>query len=724
MYAKAITICVLFFGSSLAAAEKITYEDHIKEIFQNSCSNCHKPSKKKGGLNLMIYSDVLKGGSSGKCVESGDVDSLLVKCVTHEEEPIMPPKGPKLSDKEIDLIRQWVAGGLLENTKSKRVKSANNNVAMAMPAIPKGQVIMPEYLNIEPFIKTKKANAVTAMAVSPYSPLIAVGGYKQVLLYNTDNMDLAGVLPYEEGQIYDVKFSRDGSIVLAAGGINGKTGNVVLWNVKSGKRLTELSPDFDTTLNADISSDRKYLATGSSDKLVKIFSLQTGDLIHSIKQHSEWVTNVSISPDGVLVASGDRNGHIYVWEVESGQKLYTMMHHKKDITSLSWRADSNLLAASSEDGEVSTWNIINGRKAKNFRAHSNGTTDVFYSNKGHLVTCGRDQHAKVYDGNYKQIKAIKLKSNLPLKAVATSEVNEVLCSDWRGQIHKWDLKTNKIVGLTQSNPGSIPEQIIAFEQEIQSSGEKIGALEKKIAEQQKNIDWYNKLKQKPNKLRNDIKKLNSEIQKLTQQLKTEKDKAKRDALAKNIADKKKAIPQLTKQIKTAEQEVQKRKKNVQYHYKVKAEADQDLKRVKSFIETLKVRIVRYEAEKINTERHKLLAEISKLKIDIENSKYTVEDLQAQIKSSGQTIQKLTDLDDKIESEMSDNEALDTLVKRYEKIQQLKQHIVDSELKIKETIANEPKLKALLPPLEAKEKQLLESYLSQLPKTQKPTQAAK
>ena len=50
----------------------------------------------------MIYSDVLKGGSSGKCVESGDVDSLLVKCVTHEEEPIMPPKGPKLSDKEID----------------------------------------------------------------------------------------------------------------------------------------------------------------------------------------------------------------------------------------------------------------------------------------------------------------------------------------------------------------------------------------------------------------------------------------------------------------------------------------------------------------------------------------------------------------------------------------------------------------------------------------------
>jgi predicted nucleic acid-binding Zn-ribbon protein len=436
------------------------------------------------------------------------------------------------------------------------------------------------------------------------------------------------------------------------------------------------------------------------------------------------VTNVSISPDGVLVASGDRNGHIYVWEIESGQKLYTMMHHKKAITALSWRADSNLLAASSEDGEVSTWNIINGRKVKNFKAHGDGTTDVFYSNKGHLVTCGRDQHAKVYDGNYKQIKAIKLKSKLPLKAVATSEVQEVLYSDWRGQIHKWDLKTNKIHGITRSNPDSIPDQIIAFKTAIDNTLKETASLEKKIAQQQQGINYYNTLKQKPNKIRNDIKRINSEIKKLGDQLKAEKDKAKRDSLAKSIAAKKKAIPQLSKSIKPAEQEIQKRKKNVQTHYKVKAEAEQELKRLKAYIEILKVRIVRYEAEKVNSQRHKILEEISKLKIDIENSKYSIEDLKLQIKNNHQTITQLTALEDKIEVEMSEDEALNTLVKRYQKIQQLKQQIVDSELKIKDSIANEPKLTALLPPLQAKEKQLLKEYLSQLPKKPQQTQAAK
>ena len=65
----------------------------------------------------MIYSDVLKGGSSGKCVESGDVDSLLVKCVAKKKNRSCLQKA-KLSDKEIDLIDN----GLPVNAKIPRVK--------------------------------------------------------------------------------------------------------------------------------------------------------------------------------------------------------------------------------------------------------------------------------------------------------------------------------------------------------------------------------------------------------------------------------------------------------------------------------------------------------------------------------------------------------------------------------------------------------------------------
>jgi mono/diheme cytochrome c family protein len=117
LYAKTILSSFLFLGSLASAAEKITYDDNIKEIFQNSCSSCHKPSKRKGGLNLMIYSDVLKGGASGNCVESGNTDSLLVKCVTHEEEPIL--KDQSFQIKKLTLFGN---GSLVDFLKTVKVK--------------------------------------------------------------------------------------------------------------------------------------------------------------------------------------------------------------------------------------------------------------------------------------------------------------------------------------------------------------------------------------------------------------------------------------------------------------------------------------------------------------------------------------------------------------------------------------------------------------------------
>ena len=71
------------------------------------------------------------------------------------------------------------------------------------------------------------AGAVTALAASPWAPLVAVAGQKQVLLYNTDTRELLGVLPFPEGMPHVLKFSRNGTLLLAGGGRGGQSGKVV-----------------------------------------------------------------------------------------------------------------------------------------------------------------------------------------------------------------------------------------------------------------------------------------------------------------------------------------------------------------------------------------------------------------------------------------------------------------------------------------------------------------
>jgi hypothetical protein len=60
------------------------------------------------------------------------------------------------------------------------------------------------------------------LAASPWAPVIAVAGQKEVVLYNSDSLDLLGVLPFkDEQQTYqpdDVKFSRNGKMLVVGGG--------------------------------------------------------------------------------------------------------------------------------------------------------------------------------------------------------------------------------------------------------------------------------------------------------------------------------------------------------------------------------------------------------------------------------------------------------------------------------------------------------------------------
>ena len=65
------------------------------------------------------------------------------------------------------------------------------------------------------------------MAASPWAPLLAVTSQQQVLLYDTDKLRLAAVLPFPTGDPVSLAFTPDGRYLLAGGGIAGKSGTTV-----------------------------------------------------------------------------------------------------------------------------------------------------------------------------------------------------------------------------------------------------------------------------------------------------------------------------------------------------------------------------------------------------------------------------------------------------------------------------------------------------------------
>ncbi len=450
--------------------EKINFADHVRPILESACLNCHNPDKKKGGLDLTTYVATMTGGSSGEVVTSGNsADSRLHKSIIRPADPAMPPQGSPLSAKEVEIIAKWINGGLLETATGVAKKAKKPAFDMQIASVgtgkPEGPPPMPENLLLEPVVRTSRASATAAMASSPWAPLVAISGQHQVLLYNTDTLELAGVLPYKEGFVESLNFSRNSQLLCAGGGRPGKNGKVVVWDVKSGRRVIEVGEELDTVLASDISADQVYVAIGDSSRRVKIYNTATNELVKDIKKHTDWVTAAQFSPDGVLLASGDRAGGLFVWEAKSGSEFYTLSGHTGGITAVTWRDDANIVASASEDGTIRLWEMNEGKEVKKWN-HGGPVLSLNFTHDGRLVSCGRDYKVKVFGQDGAQQAEAKDFADLPQAACFSNDGSKFIVGDWSGAVSVWNAKDAKKIGEMSAAPPTIDERLAVLKPEM------------------------------------------------------------------------------------------------------------------------------------------------------------------------------------------------------------------------------------------------------------------
>ncbi len=540
------------FAVSMSPAEKITFDDHVFPILESSCLNCHNPDKTKGGLDLSTYQGALAGGSGGKVATAGDGASSKIYTVTiHTEEPVMPPEGDKLGKKQTDIIRAWIDGGLLETQSSKArkpKKPAFDLTASSNPqAKPEGPLPMPQNLLLEPTIVPTRATVINDMEASPWAPLLAVTGQRQVLLYHTDTLELVGILPFPYGTPETLSFHPSGKYLLAGGGIAGKSGTTVTWDITSGKILMAMGKEFDSVLAADLRADLGAVALGGPSRLIKFWDTQASEQTLKIKKHTDWVTALRYSPDGVLLATGDRNNAIHIWEAQTGNEFHSLRGHQKAIVDIKWRSDSNLIASASEDGDLAFWDMNQGKQIKKQRAHNLGVLAMDYARDGQLISSGRDKRVKIWKPD------LGMKKELPPFETEVTEVEfshdskRFFTADWNGRIQAWENDNFKEIGTLEANPPAITDRLLQLKSQTAilakttaHSHSEATKKEKKHTEAKNDLDWLQKtipelknrvailqkeIKQQAdlsNRFENEQKQLHSSSQQLSKELKQQR----------------------------------------------------------------------------------------------------------------------------------------------------------------------------------------------------------
>lgn len=130
-------------GEGLSKKQVADLNLEVRSIFAHNCYKCHSSAKIKGELRLDKKEYAMKGGESGDVISAGHPEkSEMIRrlLLPREDEESMPPKGKKLSEKEIATLQFWIKVGAPwpDNADDKSIYRIAE-LAPRLPVVPADQ---------------------------------------------------------------------------------------------------------------------------------------------------------------------------------------------------------------------------------------------------------------------------------------------------------------------------------------------------------------------------------------------------------------------------------------------------------------------------------------------------------------------------------------------------------------------------------------------------------
>ena len=337
---------------------------------------------------------------------------------------------------------------------------------------------------------------VRSIALSEDGSLLAAGRIRgRVDLYATDNP--SGEVGHQfQGSLRNrwLEFNPDASILAIPQGT--PTHKVDLINPRSGKKLRSIDTGNHYVVDVAFSPDGKRLLTGGLDTRVKLWDVDTGELLKSFSVHSFAVAGVCWINAGTSFISSDQAGYVRITDIESDQDGAILQHDQSSravcirdsdgliatgngtkvvirnadkevlrsfttdekwyVRKLSFSPDGRLLAVSNAEGGLALWDPDSGELVHKLKKHIKSVVSLAFTPDGTKLVSG-DYKSRVYVWDVatgKQLWSLKglwIKGNYanPCSVACSPDGKLIAGSSWYQSLYLWDAETGQRVRSAQ-----------------------------------------------------------------------------------------------------------------------------------------------------------------------------------------------------------------------------------------------------------------------------------
>lgn len=186
------------------------------------------------------------------------------------------------------------------------------------------------------------------------------------------------------GPLYSLAFSPDSQVVAACDG----AGVIRVRTVETGEVTASCAGHSSVVWSVAYSPDVTMLATASVDKTVKLWDASLQQCLCTLEGHTGAVYTVGFAADGRILASGSQDATIRLWEPRTGQMLATFTGSRLSVNAVAFSPDGNSLASGGDDKIARIWDLRTGTIVQAMEGHAEEIVCVAFSPNGSILASG------------------------------------------------------------------------------------------------------------------------------------------------------------------------------------------------------------------------------------------------------------------------------------------------------------------------------------------------
>ena len=230
-----------------------------------------------------------------------------------------------------------------------------------------------------------------------------------------------------------------------------------------------------------LSSDNRYLVSGSVDQTIRVLDLESQRQVLKIEEHDGAVSAVSFSSDGCYVISASCL-RFFLWDINTGREVHRFEDNIGYARGVEFSSDGKYAVARSGPpyikegaGNMSLWDIEGRKRIGFFSGYTPGGHSIAISHDGRLVLTGHDDGNRLWDAQERNLIGTFEPPGLGLSqahCLDFSSNGRMVISGHDRLICIWDVEERHILRWFDAHEG--PVTAVAFspdDQQILSGGE-------------------------------------------------------------------------------------------------------------------------------------------------------------------------------------------------------------------------------------------------------------